>query len=370
MIAYRFEPLNPTHTCKAYAIRPLDSSSLILVDPQLDHLDYYIDYIAKEGLKLKFIIDTHTHADHLSAGAALKEIYHAELIMGEKAPAKCVTRRVKDNDELLFEGISIKFLETPGHTEDAISVILPNEILTGDALFLDEGGAGRDDLPGGDSGNHWDTLVKLKTLPEELIVFPAHDYRGRTPSSLGNQKLTNPFLKIETKETFIAFLEDLILGTADWMNDVLKANYACTQDPKAAWVPLDSPSCEVMGTLDPELENLHVMGISPQQLEANLHSASTSPSDASSRSPNSFILIDVRSKQELSGKLGIIKEATQIALSSIMNDVSQLNQFKDKQIITICGSGKRAKIAAKMIKKSGIANPWYVEGGIKKWKSL
>ncbi len=360
MIEYRFEPLNPTHTCKAYAIRPRDSSSVIIVDPQLDHLDYYTDYIAQEKLDLKFIIDTHTHADHLSAGAALKEKYGAELIMGEKAPAKCVTHRVKDNDQLLFEGIPIKFLETPGHTADSISVILPNEILTGDALFLDEGGAGRDDLPGGDSVDHWETLVKLKNLPEELIVYPAHDYRGRIPSSLGKQKLTNPFFKIDTKENFIEFLEDLILGPADWMNGILKANYNCSQDPKAAWVPLDSPSCEVMGTLDPDLEKLDVSGISTQQLEEQLHS----------HSPKSFILIDVRSKKELSGKLGIISEATQIALSSIMNDVSQLNQFKGKQIITICGSGKRAKIAAKMIKKSGFPDPWYVEGGIKKWKSI
>ncbi|MHA1620460.1 MAG: MBL fold metallo-hydrolase [Promethearchaeota archaeon] len=360
MINYRFEPLNTTHTCKAYAIRPIESSSVIIVDPQLDHLEYYIDYIAKEDLVLKFVIDTHTHADHLSAGAALKEKYNAELIMGENSLAKCVTHPVKDNDQLLFEGIPIKFIETPGHTTDSISVILPNEILTGDALFLDEGGAGRDDLPGGDSADHWETLIKLKKLPEDLVVYPSHDYRGRIPSSLGNQKSTNPFLKIETKEKFIEFLEDLLLGPAEWMTGVLQANASCSQDPKAAWVPLDSPSCEVMGTLDPELEKFEVSGISTQQLEIELNLPATEGS----------ILIDVRSKQELSGKLGVLKEATiQIALSSIMNDVSQLNQFKGKQIITICGSGKRAKIAARMIKKSGFKNPLYLEGGIKKWKN-
>lgn len=358
MIEYRFESINPHHTCKAYIFGPEGSKAVSLIDPQLDHLDDYIQIITEQGLKLKYIIDTHTHADHISAASALKHRYNAKIIMGEKAPAKCVDIRVKDQEILDFNGIPMKFITTPGHTKDAISLILPGKIFTGDALFLDEGGAGRDDLPGGNSIDHWNTLQKLLTLPENLIVYPAHDYRGRTPSSLAHQKESNPFLKLKTQEKFVEFLNDLILGPADWMKDVLKANYSCTQDPKAAWVPLDSPSCEVMGTIDPSLEKFQVNSISPETLDQKI------------RFPEKNVLIDVRSKKELEGKIGRLKEAVHIPLSSIMNDVSQLNPFKEKQIITICGSGKRAKIAAKMIKKSGFQDPVFVEGGIKKWKEI
>lgn len=354
----RFINLNPDHTCKTYLFGPLSSQNVAIVDPELEHLQSHIEFLTEHHLTLKYIIDTHTHADHLSGAAALRDKTGAELIMAQNAPALCVSIRVKDGDTIDLEGLSITFITTPGHTTDSISVILPGRILTGDALFLDDGGAGRDDLPGGNSADHWSTLQKLSRLPEDLVVFPAHDYRNRTPSSLHHLKGTNPLFNIQTQEDYIDYLLDLQLGPADWMHDVLKANSSCTRDPKAAWVPIDSPSCEAMGTLDPNVEKQQVDAISPATLQHKLDMN------------EDFLFIDVRSVGELQGKLGKVDRASNIPLTSIMNDVSQLNQFKEKFIVAICGSGKRSIIAAKMLKKSGFDTPVYVEGGIKAWRSI
>ncbi|QEE17371.1 MBL fold metallo-hydrolase [Promethearchaeum syntrophicum] len=358
MSDYYFKQINPEHTCKAYLFGPVNSKSVAIVDPELEHIDEYLDLLRKENFTLKYIIDTHTHADHLSGAAALKEESDAKLIMHKKAPAKCVSIRVSNGDELDFEGLNIKFIETPGHTKDSISIILPGKILTGDSLFLDDGGAGRDDLPGGSSELHWETFQKFLSLPEDLIVFPAHDYRDRKPSSLKKQKESNPFLKPRTKEEYVEFLLDLQLGPAEWMKDVLKANYECTTDPKAAWVPIDSPSCEVMGTLQPGVEEQQVNNILPRKLQEKLDNK------------EDFVFIDVRGISELHGKLGKVVEAINIPLTSIMNDVGQMNKYINKSIVAICGGGKRSIIAAKMLKKSGFKNPLYVEGGIRAWRKI
>lgn len=195
MSDYYFKQINPEHTCKAYLFGPVNSKSVAIVDPELEHIDEYLDLLKEENFTLKYIIDTHTHADHLSGAAALKEELKVDLIMHNKAPAKCVSIRVSNGDQLDFEGLNIKFLETPGHTKDSISIILPGKILTGDSLFLDDGGAGRDDLPGGSSELHWETFQKFLSLPEDLVVFPAHDYRDRKPSSLKKTKKIKSLFK-------------------------------------------------------------------------------------------------------------------------------------------------------------------------------
>ena len=354
----RFENLNPDHTCKTYLFGPPSSQNVVIVDPELEHLQSHIEFLTEHNLALKYIIDTHTHADHLSGAAALRTETGADLIMAHNAPAPCVSIRVKDEDTIDLEGLLITFITTPGHTADSISVILPGKILTGDALFLDDGGAGRDDLPGGNPADHWNTLQKLCHLTENLVVYPAHDYRNRIPSSLQNLKGTNPLFKIKTQDDYIEYLMDLQLGPADWMYDVLKANYKCTQDPKAAWVPIDSPSCEAMGTLDPNVEKQQVDAISPAVLQHKLDMK------------DKFLFLDVRSIGELQGKLGKIKQAQNIPLTSIMNDINQLIKYKKSIIVAICGSGKRSIIAAKMLKKSGFEHPVYVEGGIKAWRSI
>jgi sulfur dioxygenase len=223
----------------------------------------YLEVLHKNEYELGHVIDTHTHADHISGASPLRDLTGCHYVMHEAAPAQCPDLRVSDGSRLeLFQNLSIEVIHTPGHTKDSICLVLPARILTGDTLFLDDGGAGRDDLPGGDPGAHYASLQRLSALPEHLIVHPAHDYRNRSPSTLGQQKHTNPHLQKRSKEAFIQYLEDLRLGPADWMKDVLKANYACAGDPKAAWIPADAPACEVKGTLLPGVNEIRVPTVS------------------------------------------------------------------------------------------------------------
>lgn len=355
-MAIKFEQLNP-NACKTYLFRKEGVNDVIIVDPVLDHLKDY-DFLLKSGnLRLTHILETHTHADHISGAAALKDITDAELIMHFLAPAKCSSTRVKHGDILNINGIQIKIIETPGHTQDSVSYIIPGKILTGDALFLDDGGAGRDDLPGGDPGAHWESLQKFLKLPEDIVVYPAHEYRNREPSSLKRQKITNPHLKPRSKEQFIDYLTDLKLGPAEWMKDVLNANYMCARDPKAVWIPVDSTACEIKGTLGKNVNEQLYSSIDPFNLKKRID-----------RVENLFLL-DVREPNELKSELGQIKNVENIPIAKLIANTKVLDQYKQKDIIIICRSGGRASTAAQILMQLGFKNPLVLEGGMIAWRN-
>jgi glyoxylase-like metal-dependent hydrolase (beta-lactamase superfamily II)/rhodanese-related sulfurtransferase len=351
----RFEQLNP-HSCKTYVIGDDDSKEIIMVDPVLDHFKDYLDYLEKHGLELLRVVDTHTHADHISGCAALSDITGCDYLMHDLAPAGCVTERVHEGQEFNIGTIRIKVIDTPGHTKDSLSLILTDRIFTGDALFLDDGGAGRDDLPGGDPSQHWETLEKFKALSEDLVVYPAHDYRNRNPSNLGNQKKTNPHLKNRSKEEYVEYIEDLRLGPAEWMKDVLSANYACARDPKAAWVPVDAPACEIKGTLEHGVNDIVAEEISPQTLNDMLESE---------KAP---VLLDVRLSLELKGKLGHLDGIVHIPIRKLTSGLQKLDQYKDSHIVTVCRSGKRAYTAAQILKQAGFEHVSVLSGGMMAWR--
>ncbi|MCK5129539.1 MAG: MBL fold metallo-hydrolase, partial [Clostridiales bacterium] len=259
-----FEQLNPA-ACRTYLLS--DSKEAVLVDPVIDHVSDYLKLLKERNLKLTHVVDTHTHADHISAGPSMRDATDCEYIMHEIAPAKCVTIRVQDGDELILAGQKAKVIETPGHTKDSISLLFEDKFLTGDFLFLEDAGAGRDDLPGGSAESHWNSLQKVKNFDGNIIVYPAHEYRERTPSSLDNQRAKNPHLKDMSKQKFTSYINDLKLGPADWMKDVLKANYRCATDPNAVWIPVDVPACEIKGTLNPNTANIEVHYISIQEMK-------------------------------------------------------------------------------------------------------
>lgn len=345
--------------CKTYLLKKEDSDYITLIDPVIDGVEAYVKLIEENGYKLLQVVDTHTHADHISGGASMKQKLDCAYIMHKNAPAECADLKIDEGLELeLAAGIPAEIIYTPGHTADSISVIVPGMIFTGDALFLDGGGAGRDDLPGGDAGAHWETLEKFKKLDESLIVYPAHDYRDRQPSSLAVQKQTNPHLKERTKEEYIAYLEDLRLGPADWMAEVLKANYACTTDPNAAYIPKDSPACEVKGTMNTETAGITVKTIPPAKVKSKLEAGAE------------LVLIDVREPDELEGDLGKIDGAINIPVGSFSARIGELEDFRNDEIITICRSGGRATTAAQILVKEGFGNVYVMEGGMTAFNQL
>ncbi len=355
MMKYYFEQLNP-HSCRTYVFGLEGSEEVTIVDPVLDHLNDYLELLKTRNLKLTHIFETHTHADHISGAASLRDHTDAELIMHWKAPAKCVTVRMREDDTFDMGDIPVKVIETPGHTPDSVTLILPDRILTGDTLFLDDGGAGRDDLPGGDPGAHWGSLQKLLRLPEHLIVYPAHEYRNRRPSSLQHQKTSNPHLKPRSREEFINFIDDLKLGSANWMKDVLNANYACARDPKAAWIPADAPACEVKGTLHIGVNEQVVYTIGPKELRQRLNT------------PDKPFLLDVREPYELESELGHIEGVRNIPITKLISEIEELSGEKDREIILICRSGGRATTAAQILRQMGFEKPIVLEGGMIGWR--
>lgn len=340
-----FEQLNPAACC-TYLIA--DDNNAVLIDPVIDHVSNYIELLNKRNLTLTHVVDTHTHADHISAGPSMRDATDCEYVMHKFAPAKCVTIRVEDSDELLLAGKKATIIETPGHTKDSISLLFDDMLLTGDFLFLEDAGAGRDDLPGGNSESHWHSLQKLKALSGKLIVYPAHEYRNRVPSSLDNQRKKNPHLKKMSEEEFTSYINDLKLGPADWMKDVLKANYRCATDPNSAWIPADVPACEIKGTLNPNAGNIKVDYISVQKFKQK----------------ENPILIDVREKEELTGRLGHIDGIINIPVGEITHRLDELEQYKNKEIIFICRSGARATTAAQILLLAGFKDVKVLEGGM------
>ena len=352
--------LNPG-PCKTYMIGNDKTADIVLIDPVIDRINEYREMIAAGGHTLVLVIDTHTHADHISGGGSLRDFFDCEYAMHLLSPVKCATDHLDDGRELrLFDTVSVKVLHAPGHTRDSVCLVFPEWVFTGDALFLDDGGAGRDDLPGGDAGAHWETLRKLHALEETLVVYPAHDYRNRQPSSLGRQKKTNPHLvkALEGKEEFVRYLEDLKLGPADWMKDVLKANYACARDPKAAWIPVDLPACEIKGTMRTGVNDVVVVTIAPEQLRMNLE-AGDAP-----------LLLDVREKGELDGPLGHIDGCIHIPIGSLTVRLGELEPYREREIVTVCRSGGRAATAAQILTAAGFSTVTVLEGGMLGWNEM
>lgn len=352
-----FRQLNP-HACKTYLVGAKGTNEIALVDPVLEHVKDYLDLLEREKLRLTHVIDTHTHADHISGAAALRDHTECDYVMHQNSPVGCVTTRVSDGSALFPASIRIEVIYSPGHTRDSICLVLSDRILTGDTLFLDEGGAGRDDLPGGDAGAHWESLQRLLALPDSLIVYPAHEYHGREPSSLAMQRLRNPHLKPRSKDEFVKYVEDLKLGPADWMKDVLKANYSCALDPKAAWIPADLPACELKGTLPQGANEQQVASISPEELKRRLEAHEP------------MLLLDVREPGELSGELGRLDKIVNIPVGTLAKRLEELEPYRPQEIITICRSGGRAHTAAQLLAQADFRRVRVLAGGMTAWNKL
>lgn len=348
-----FRQLNKT-SCKTYLIGSETTKEVIIVDPVLAQVNDYVSLMKNEGLKLTHVLDTHTHADHISGAGALADITGAVYVMHQNSPVRCVSFRVSDGFDCHLSDVPVKVMHTPGHTRDSMCLIFSDRILTGDTLFLDDGGAGRTDLPGGDPGEHWESLQKIMKLPEHLVVYPAHEYRGHEPSSLGEQKKRNPNLQPRSKEAYITWLVDMKLGPADWMNDVLQANCACTRDPGAVHIPEDAPACETKGTMPPGTAQQQVPTISVAEVRRRVE---TNQLDGT-------VILDVREPAELKAALGVITGVVNIPVGQITQRLKELERFKDKEIITVCRSGVRANTASTILLKAGFRKVFTMSGGM------
>lgn len=353
-----YEELNGG-SCRTYLIYDEKSEEAIIVDPVMDFADSYLLHLDLAGLALTYIIDTHTHADHISGSTALQYRTGCEYVMHRSSRVSGVTWRFDEGMHRLGD-IPLGVMHTPGHTKDSICLVFPDRIFVGDLLFLDAGGAGRLDLPGGNAGEHWDSLQRILGLPERLIVYPSHDYRNCVPSSIGFQKTRNAFLVPRTRDEYLAFAKGLGYSPAEWMRDVLRLNEACCLSDLHAYVPPQSGNCcenvcESNAITDGVVAENSVPHILASELRARCQ-CSSAP-----------ILVDVRESDELVGDLRAMPGIIHIPVGQIADRIGELVAHKEKVIVMICRSGRRALQAALALMEAGFTNVSVLEGGMLAW---
>jgi glyoxylase-like metal-dependent hydrolase (beta-lactamase superfamily II) len=223
---YLFEQVRVPRGCLGYIIADTETRLAAIVDPELEMVEPMIDLVFKHGLRVAYVIDSHTHADHVSGARDLKSKTIAKLVMHEEAPSGAVDIRIKDGDRLHLGSLTLKFLHTPGHAKDLVSLLLPGRILTADALLI--GSCGRTDLLNGSAIRQYHTLYHTyKSLPDELEVWPGHDYKGRSSSTLGDEKRNNPKMLFDSEEKFVQFMDlenPKRLDPVEHLAESLKAN--------------------------------------------------------------------------------------------------------------------------------------------------
>ena len=202
-----FDTKSSTYT---YLISSGKGREALIIDPVIENIDQYINILKKLDLKLVKVIDTHIHADHVTAASKLKDITKCSIIMGEKTPAESVEIKVKDNEFIKLDNLKIRAMYTPGHTSDSYCFLLNNNLFSGDTLLIN--GTGRTDFQNGSAKDSYNSIFnKLLKLPEETLLYPAHDYKGEKVSSIGKEKKQNPRLQVDSVDEYIEIMNNLNL---------------------------------------------------------------------------------------------------------------------------------------------------------------
>ena len=218
-----FDSTSSTYT---YLLAERQGGEALLIDPVLEHAERYVRLVDELGLKLVLAVDTHIHADHVTALGALREKTDCATAMGEMTKAECVSVQFREGEKLCADNLHLEILYTPGHTDDSYSFLLPDRVFTGDTLLIR--GTGRTDFQNGDAEAQYDSLFgKLLRLPEKTLVFPAHDYNGMTVSTIGEEKRHNPRLQVADKQAYVDLMNSLKLEDPRLMDVAVPANRRC-----------------------------------------------------------------------------------------------------------------------------------------------
>ncbi len=310
-------------SCYSYGLS--SNGEAVIVDPHISLLNEYESYLKKHKLKLSAIVDTHTHADHFSLAAVLKKRTGAPVIMHEKAISQVADKRVKEGDVIMAGEAALKVVYSPGHTDDAISLHGDGKLFTGDVLLI--GSVGRTDFQNGSPESMFETLQKLRALPDEVELFPGHDYHGKSSSTLGIEKKTNPFLKESDREAFLNYARSKRLPKPFNLDNIVRVN----QKGEAA-------SLEMIG---------------PREASRLIEK------DAEAQ------LLDVRSAMEFTETH--IKGSVNIPIDMLSGKLEELGGSK-KRYIVLCRTGNRSPMAADMMIQAGIQNVKVLDGGLTSWQ--
>jgi glyoxylase-like metal-dependent hydrolase (beta-lactamase superfamily II)/rhodanese-related sulfurtransferase len=328
-----------TGGCQSYLLGCPDKCVAVLIDPAVAQIDRYVGLLAKEGLRLRYVIDTHTHADHFSAADELKGMFGVPAVMHRNSPAPHADMRLDNGDMLIVGGIRMSALHTPGHTSDSMCLHAADRVFTGDTLLI--GGTGRTDLPTGDPEELHDSLFnRLLKLEPETTVYPAHDYKGRQSSSIGQEIANNPRLQKRDRAEFVAMMQELNLSAPDHMTEALRTNLSGGKT-------VDQLLAEA---------SARVPFMNMEELRSHIDARQSS-----------LIVLDVRERQDFDE--AHIPGATHLPRGQLELRVNQLLPDPTRKIVTVCELGKISTLAAATLRDLGFRGATALDGGMQAWRS-
>jgi glyoxylase-like metal-dependent hydrolase (beta-lactamase superfamily II)/rhodanese-related sulfurtransferase len=321
-----FDSISSTYT---YLIASGKGREALIIDPVLEKTDQYIKLLHELDLRLVKVIDTHIHADHISGIAELRDKTKCITIMGEHAPGDVVSMNVKDNESVSIEKINLKALYTPGHTDDSYSFLMNDRVFTGDTLLIK--GTGRTDFQNGDPYDAYNSIFeRLLKLPEETLIYPAHDYKGESVSTIGEEKKFNPRLQVSSADEYAKIMNNLNLSNPKMMDVAVPAN-------------------KNLGFKIENQKKLNGIKFSDLKTMAN---------------KNDLLLIDLREKHEIEHKASL-PNSTHIPYSKLQEFVtSKKNEIKNKILVFYCAIGERSALAIQVCLGYKIKNVYHLVGGI------
>jgi len=327
-----------TGGCQSYLLGCGETHAAILIDPNLQQIDHYLGLAAKDGLRIRYVLDTHTHADHFSAAREIGRSLNAPVVTHRLSPAPYADLRLADGEMLRVGSMRLRALHTPGHTRDSMCMVAEDRVFTGDTLLI--GGTGRTDLPTGDPEALHDSLFnRLLKLDAALKVYPAHDYKGRSHSTIGTEIEANPRLQKRERAEFIAMMNQLNLDAPTHLTEALRTNMsggktvAQLLSDAAARVPF----------------------ISMAELAERV-----------ARNDLGLVLLDVREKDAFAA--GHIPGAQHLPRGQLELRVNKELPDPTKRILVCCEFGQISTLAAATLREMGFGQTAALDGGIKAWR--
>jgi sulfur dioxygenase len=342
-----FDPESSTYT---YLLGDEPTGEALLIDPVRDMVERDTQILTELGLRLVLTLETHVHADHIAGSGVLRQRLGSRSVMSEDAGAACADVMVADGQHLALGAIQIEARKTPGHTNGCVSYVVsetgssePAKVFTGDALLIR--GCGRTDFQQGDASTLYESVTtKVFSLPDSTWIYPGHDYKGRTVSTVGEEKRFNPRLGGgKTKEQFVKIMGDLKLPQPKKIAEAVPANLLCgvpqaaEHPPERAWAPIERMPDDV-----PEV----TVAWTREHL-------------------GEFRLIDVRELEEYQGELGHIPGSELLPLGTVEKSVAAWD--REQPVVVVCRSGGRSGRAAKSLESMGFKRIASMRGGMLEW---